>query len=51
MGCQRPRKKTLIEKENIYVEGYVTKKFKSEFHVFGCIPGLQNVDAFLENLL
>ena len=27
------------------------KKFKSEFHVFGWFPGLQNLDVFLEKLL
>ena len=27
------------------------KKFKSELYVFGWFPGLQNLDAFLENFL
>ena len=34
-----------------YVEGYVKKEFKSEFHVFGSFPDLQNLKVFLENLL
>ena len=33
-----------------YVEGHV-KKIKSEFHVFGWFPGLQNLEDFLEKLL
>ena len=33
-----------------YVEGHV-KKIKSEFHVFGWFPGLQNLEVFLEKLL
>ena len=36
---------------SLYVEGHVKKKIKSEFHVFGWFPGLQNLDAFLENVL
>ena len=26
-------------------------KFKSEFHVFGCFPGLENLNVFLKNLM
>ena len=34
-----------------YVERYVRKQLKSEFHVFGWFPDLQNLDVFLENFL
>ena len=30
-----------------YVEEHV-KKMKSEFHVFGWLPGLQNLDLYLQ---
>ena len=33
-----------------YVERHV-QKINSEYHVFGCFPGLQNLNVFLEILL
>ena len=37
----------------IILSSYVghVKKIKSEFHVFGWFPGLQNLEVFLEKLL
>ena len=34
-----------------YVEEHVKKNSSLKFHVFGWFPGLQNLHAFLENLL
>ena len=49
----------LSAKNNFYIilslyteaEGHVKKKIKSEFHIFGWFPRLQNLDVVLESFL